>query len=308
MNEYTYTQVDLKTLDSHSKDLYSSLTDPQFRCCLDGRSPHNMAEAPVFAFAAHKQEIPVGLILGSFFPATRITQVHSIYVAEKSRNQHIATNLFAHFEQLVSDKGCQILTHQYPLENALTPILEHIFSLQKWENKLFSIHCHFDQSFSAPWMKKRFVFPDGFEEFLWSSLTNEERQKLLWQEQQGVFPTELSPFRDEEHFEPLNSLGLRYKGEVIGWMVTHRIKPDTIKYSALYIQKDLESLGVAVHLLRDSINRNIHSSIPYATLDVNIEQSSPRWLAFIDKNIVPYTTSTTHTKQAWKCLRMKDEG
>jgi hypothetical protein len=33
---------------------------------------------------------------------------------------------------------------------------------------------------------------------------------------------DLGPFVEEERIELLNSLGLRYKGEVVGWHITHR--------------------------------------------------------------------------------------
>ncbi|NET42698.1 hypothetical protein [Okeania sp. SIO2B3] len=46
------------------------------------------------------------------------------------------------------------------------------------------------------------------------------------------YPTSLSPFGNTPA-EPLNSLGLRYETQLVGWMVTHRVATDAIRYSTM---------------------------------------------------------------------------
>lgn len=82
----------------------------------------------------------------------------------------------------------------------------------------------------APWLNKNYRFSPSFTFFPWQEITPEERLNLQKQQETSLWiPDELSPFKHEENLEPLNSLGLRYEGEVVGWVITHRLSPDTIR-------------------------------------------------------------------------------
>jgi hypothetical protein len=40
--------------------------------------------------------------------------------------------------------------------------------------------------------------------------------------------------------EPVNSLGLRFDGQIVEWIITHRIAPGTTRYTALFVHKELQ--------------------------------------------------------------------
>ena len=79
-----------------------------------------------------------------------------------------------------------------------------------------------------------------------------------------------TPFTQEDKIEPLNSLGLRYKDKVIGWMINHRIAPDTIRYTQMYVHPDYQPLSRSILFLAKAIE--IHSrevkEVPKATFRV----------------------------------------
>lgn len=62
-------------------------------------------------------------------------------------------------------------------------------------------------------------------------------------------------------FEPLNSIGIRIAdGPVVGWQITHRIRFDTIRYSALFVRNNLARYRLMRPLLKESIRRQLSGS------------------------------------------------
>ena len=153
----------------------------------------------------------------------------------------------------------------------------------------------------APWMHK-YSLPTSFSAFLWSELTKNERMIIQQkQEAEQWYPESLSPFQDEEIIEPLNSLGLRYKGEVVGWMITHRLTPDTIRYTSLFIRQDFQNLGRAIPLLAKAIYLHNSSKVTKGIFVVEIENKP--MCRFVKRRMAPYLTSITETRETFKLLQ-----
>lgn len=275
---------------------FSSLVLPQFHLWLS-ESP---AELALMAFAAMDQDTPVGVVLASIIPAFKIAEVHSLFVAEPYRNKKIATRLMQALQKELSLEHYLAIKGIYEVETPFTPILEHIFNRLGWAPpQPFSFQCHFDTDFNAPWLYKKYSLPKGFKVFPWGQLTPKESQKLHLQQDQGVFPTRVSPFIHEDRIEPTSSLGLRYRGEVIGWMITQRLAPDLVQFSALYIDREFKFRGPAMRLLTDSIKLYLASGIRNSVIYINLLQVEPSWLKFVEKRLIPYANKVTHTNQTW---------
>jgi hypothetical protein len=91
---------------------------------------------------------------------------------------------------------------------------------------------------------ERRPLPSEYELFPWVELRPEERADILTRQRAAEwYPETLSPFPEEERIEPVSSLGLRFHGQVVGWCITHRMKPDTIRFFRLFIRRDLQPMG-----------------------------------------------------------------
>jgi hypothetical protein len=58
----------------------------------------------------------------------------------------------------------------------------------------------------------------------------------------------LSPFAQAELLEPRNSLALLRDGEVVGWMINHRIDDHTVRYTRLFVVDELQGSGLGMLL------------------------------------------------------------
>jgi len=113
----------------------------------------------------------------------------------------------------------------------------------------------------------------------------------------------MSPLGAEEKIiEYTNSLGLRYKKEVIGWMITHRIAPDTIRYTSLYVDPEYQYKGPSIRLLIESMVLQTRSTIKWALFEINLDQINPSWYKFVQKRLAPYSQKITEIYKTWKQL------
>lgn len=306
---FTIEKIDLETVDSSKREVWEKLTKEKFRCCLYGKDPYGILNSQFSIWGATVDGQPVGLLIGSLFPITHTSEIYSLFVKEEWRNHGIATQLLAKVEQAAIAAKCITIIHKYNVIDTTTPALEQAFQNNQWKpSYLFMIVLHFDAyDFFPVWEQKQFSHAEGFTEFPWKDLTEEERNTLKHQEKQYRFSASVSPFREEHMMDSTNSLGLRYNGEVVGWMVTHRIKPDTIRYSALYIDNAFQFQGHAIKLLIDSIELQRISRVRWACLELNLGQVESSWRRFVERRLVPFTDKVIQIKCGWKDLTQKQQ-
>ena len=141
----------------------------------------------------------------------------------------------------------------------------------------------------------KYPLSNKFTIFPWSQLTDADKKQIETLD----YPASLSPFGNTPA-EPINSLGLRYDSQLVGWMVTHRVATDAIRYSTMFVDKRFQRLGRAISLLSQSILRQVESTVPYCVFAV--AQDNPAMLQFVDKHLEPYLTEVTHSYVALKQL------
>ncbi|HRD55382.1 MAG TPA: GNAT family N-acetyltransferase [Parachlamydiaceae bacterium] len=275
------------------------------RSCLKTRENQDLH---LILLAAFEKEKLIGLLVASATKTYYIAELHSLFIDEKWRRKSVGTALLTAFESLLTEKKCKSATLLYeenlPAKEALKGLLEK----KGWAIPVPIIYRYvFDgASFKPDWIFKPYALPPSFKLFFWKDLKNQEKELLLKREEEGNILGEISPFLNEESIEPLNSLGLKTQtGEIIGWMITHRINPSTIKYSGLYLERDFRHRLNPVQLLIESIKiqkdfiKNNHPA-KIAVFDLNLNQTSSNWHHFIEKRLKPYAQEVIPICMSWK--------
>lgn len=302
---YQVSRLNLESLNAQQRDQYAQFTEAKYASCLDNKNPYGVSNTTQIAIAATAQGIPVGLLLASEMNYLHFAELYSIFVAEAHRHQGIAAQMLSLFETELKKLSCTFVTLVYSEKDPTASYLEKLLKKFEWSSpRLFGIHCSFDvPAFNAPWYRKPYTLSKEFELFPWVELKTKEKEKLLRQYEQGVFGSSVTPFGEEEaKIESINSLGLRYRDEVIGWMVTHRIAEDTIRYSSFFVQKAFQYQKEVIILLCKSIQLQQASSVRWGVLEINVSQVEPSWLWFVRRRLIPYADSSYCTKQSHKLL------
>ncbi|WP_309232639.1 TIGR03032 family protein [Cylindrospermum sp. FACHB-282] len=212
-------------------------------------------------------------------------EIISLFVLPEYRHQGIGTRLVAYLERELAQQGCVEIILSYSTSTLTNVALEPLLQKLHWQPPQINLvlgKTATEKIAQAPWLNK-YPLPPTFEVFPWLDA--------------GL---SLPPNVEAHRLEPLNSLGLRYRGEVIGWVLTHRVAPDTIRYTTFSIAEAFEKRGRGVSLLAEAIHRQVNSGVPYLTGSVSYRH--PRLLQFVERHLTPYLTGVGEVRQTSKLI------
>jgi ribosomal protein S18 acetylase RimI-like enzyme len=177
-----------------------------------------------------------------------------IIVDPSYRRQGVATLLLTELEERLRERRATALSVHYPVDAPYRYALEGLLAAHQWEPshplfRIVRIPCA--RIVGARWLReaerwsRREVFP-------WSELSAAERLEveLLAGESADGF---LSPFQSERTIDPVVSHGARSDGKVVGWVITHRVAEDIVRFSVLYLRPHVRGRILAMAMLAAAI-------------------------------------------------------
>lgn len=276
---------------------YQAFTFPLFRPQLQVLKPGSA----IIAIAASNAIEPVGLALSEIQPDGKLAQVLSIFVAPSYRGQGVGTALLRRLESELRSQGCTHLELVYTTGKPTTPALERLLEICHWASpqpRMLVGKSTCSSIMNASWMK-RTALPANYSLFPWQEITQEDRIALQ-QQQNSWIPPQLMPFQHEQNLESLNSLGLRYRGDVVGWIITHRLNPDTIRYTSGFVRPDLQKAGRYISLIANAIQLQIDAEVPFGIWTVPFVY--PAMVSFVRQRMLPYMSSIEESRISSKKL------
>jgi GNAT superfamily N-acetyltransferase len=259
-----------------------SLTFPHFRALLD-RPDSVMVGASVLGQ-------PIGLALATReddYPT--VGRIHSVAVAPPHRGAGLGRALLERVEQELAADGFDGASVVYMEGLPYSPSVERALDARGYlppRRRMLICESDFATITKAPWMARP-AFPAGYEVFPWVARTAADEEGILARQRAlPWYPETLSPFPEPERVEPVSSLGLRLGGEVVGWCITHRMRPDTIRFFRLFVRRDLQRMGRAAQLLAEAIWRHEHTEVDKAYFDVAMFNTD--MLRFVERRLAPW--------------------
>ena len=289
---------------------YEELTYPYFRWILQ----YFTIEAPIIGIGVELGQEPIGLILARYnqFPEENklYGEILSWFVVPSYRRQGIGKELLARIEQELQKRGCNKITINY-LSSFNTPFIEKILARQNWltpETK--ALVCYATTANVENTKKPHLTqyldrllshLPHDYTIFPWYTLTPEEREIIEQEIHTNPLVRKFNPFWDETQLEPLNSLGLRYQNRVVGWVITHRIAPDTIRYTQMFVYPDTQPLSRSILLLAKAIQLQVEAQ--QATKGTfRVDMDNKPMVKFVYRRLAPYLDEIRKAWQVSKCL------
>ncbi|NJM44958.1 MAG: GNAT family N-acetyltransferase [Alkalinema sp. RU_4_3] len=246
----------------------------------------------------------VGLVIAELLPDALAPEGHraeilSLFVTPEQRQQGIGSQLLRYLETALRQLNCLQVQVSYSANDLTQQGLEPILHQQNWQapkTDFLITKTTIEALKQASWVYQ-FPLPQKFTVFPWIELTKAERERI---QQRQAYPDSLSPFTDDPRLEVINSLGLRYQGEVIGWTINHRVAPDTIRYSTLFVETPFQRMGRGFSLLTEAVKRQIESGIPIAASAVASDNLA--MLNCADRYYRPYATYLSESRSSTKLL------
>lgn len=302
---YTIKKIALDSLTQENKEQYKILIPPRFRCCLEGKDPDDISFSKIIAIGLEFEGNPVGIAVSGLYEGLGLVEIFSFQIQKQHQNVDLGKEMMQKIESEGIRQEAAIITYHFRNSDPNFSFIQKVLKNKDWiKPKLFVIRYFFDcYTFNPPWYDHPPKLPRSYKLFPWKDLKKTERVQLEQEYNQGHFSDSISPFQKENTIEYTNSLGLRYKNEVIGWSITHTIATDTVKYTALYVKPQFQFLGYPIRLLVESIKLQQKSSKKWSLFEINLEDVEPSWLKFVQKRLAPYALRTDETYQSWKALR-----
>lgn len=280
---------------------FQALTFPLYRELL---STEKLGKSVIAIGATEKSNQPVGLILAQIKPHDHSVEVLSIYVKPHFRSRGIANAMLDRIEKESLDRGIKSVYCSYTTGQSSIIVLEKLLEKRDWtspQTRQFIYKCD-RKMLEAPWLHQKYNLPSGFSIFLWKDITSEEKQKIIErQEAEKWIPQDLIPFQYEKSLEPTNSMGLRYKDSIVGWLITNRIVGNTIRYTCGFVQKELQAFGLIFPLYIEAAKRQASFFPSYkASWAVPIAHKS--MISFAQRNLAPFAISSEQSKYSSKRL------
>jgi GNAT superfamily N-acetyltransferase len=205
---------------------------------------------------------PVGLALvevaATAEPGT--AQLFSLAVLPDHRGRKLGGALVGVAERVARDAGCVAIQGAFRTSWRDCPAIEALLASRGWSSpETRMVLARSESAFAHAYLRAPATeLPVEAEIFSWEQLTAAERGQILGrQEDDPWFPAVLTPFQEEPRLEPTISVGLRWQGEVTGWLICHRVAFDTLQYSAYFVRQDLRGRGLGQALLREGIRRRL---------------------------------------------------
>lgn len=297
------------------------MTYPSYRHLLMRLSDEKMSERgrnSVFAIGAFLGLLPVGLTL-ALADASLDIDILSIYAARQFRGNGMAAAMLKELvleargrigkmrgHQLVrsgsagEDPGSFRIRAIYEKEHHFSQAVERILDSQGFEPstpRCTVFRCDSEMG-QMPWLDMYFDVSEPFRIIPWIEVDPGEIELVrTGNGEAGEFPQELSPFSETDRIEPSNSMALLRSGKIVGWSITHRPMPDTIRYSSIFVAADIRGLGLAIPLLMESIRRHVRTEMavqaPKATFVVY--HTNPEMKRMVSRRMARYSKEITES-------------
>jgi GNAT superfamily N-acetyltransferase len=239
----------------------------------------------------------VGVALADVQSTPHVGRLQSIYVSDRYRQRGIASRLLRALEQQARVRGARQMQTLYDKMRASAGAVSRVLAKAGWVQPHASMLMLelSPRLQDAPWVRP--LAPTDYEIFVWSQLTASERTSLAARESAASWPQALGPFPDEP-VEPTCSVGARHKGEVVGWLLTHRIRPTVLRHSRLFVAREHRARFCGLALVAEALRRQRLAGIPNSLCAVASDNQP--MLRIVRRRLEAYVDAKTEVCHAEK--------
>lgn len=224
-------------------------------------------------------------------------------VEKNQRGFGLGKKLIKQIEVFAKSQGLLALDLSFRRDTKFYPQITKTLNHFAWrtpEAQLFLYKVEIPIFVQLP-VAQKMKLPAEYELFLWDTLAESDKQYVLnRQKKMDWYPKALSPHFDNPNFEKGNSVGLRFRGDVVGWMINYRVGEHVIEYSSLFVSPELQGLARGVPLMVEAAKRQYAMGVKFAIFQVQSKNKAMNM--FTKKHMGKSVVSETSRYSSYKAL------
>ena len=218
------------------------------------------------ALGAFRGGVPVGLALAERPLADpEPAELLSLFVTAGERGRGVGEALVAAAERELAALGIAEARAVWTAGRPGAEAIERILARRGWsapEARTVSARFRPEEMLTLPLFTPRHLaaLDPGFEIFPWYDLEAEEIERLRASNAERRWISEgLEPwsYGDGQAYDPATSIGARYRGRVVGWVLCERIDGRMVRWTVSFLEKSLSRRGRIVPLYKASLERAV---------------------------------------------------
>ena len=258
-----------------------------------------------FAFVAEAKGRPVGLILGCLpleeSPAQG--ELLSLFVDAEHRRRGVATRLVAELEEALAAEGCESLEAVYMTGSPYIDAVEKALARRSWQEptvRMVVIKGTLDEAMNTPWYN-RYRQRKDFELVPWSEVFEQIDELKEAHREDSWIAEDLEPWKfDMSYVEPHSSMGVLLHGELVGWIINHRVDDETVRVTNAHLRPDLSRRARMVPVISESLRRASENG--FTKLTLTAPSYHPQMVRFATRWCAPFATFFGETRGVRKSL------
>jgi GNAT superfamily N-acetyltransferase len=251
----------------------------------------------------------VGLVLGElpFDPAGEPPALLSLFVAPAWRRRGIGAALVAALEAGVARAGFDALETVYTAGKPSIVAVERILERRGWpapEARTVSVRFPPAAALASDLFSPRRMaaLGAGLELVPWREVGAGEKAAARSAHERRAWITPALAFWRFEGagFDAESSIGARYRGELVGWVINHRVAPGLVRFTCSFMRKDISRRGRIVPLYQAALTRLAGAGCRQCTFVTPVIY--PNMVHFIERWLAPIADFVGETRGSRKRL------
>ncbi len=295
-------QAEMRKFTAPVPSAFETMTFPTYRSLLSLEPQPRHPEMgqtklvqPV-AIGVWWEGVPAGLLVAEIPTGdSGDAEMLSLSCRAAFRNRGLGTALVKKLEEVLAEKGVSRVHAVYMTGKPSIPFVERILSRCGWSTPMartLTVRFTPEEAANTPWFGRVRLLESDYQLFPWETLAQDERAEIARSHQDSPWIAPgLEPwFHDRYGFEPASSLGLRFRGEVVGWVINHRLSSDTVRFTCSFVRKPLGRRGRIMPVFSESIKRardagfrtcTFVTPVRFRTMISFIERRCASWAGFV---------------------------
>jgi len=304
-------------LDPESAARFAELTFPAYRRLLalevTVRHPEQGDELRIrpVAVGAWRGARPVGLALAEVPAAgSGEAEMLSLFVAPEERNGGLGRRLTARISEELAREGAASVRAVWTSGRPAIDYLERILAAERWSApaaRTVSVRFRPEEMLTLSLFSPRHLaaLDPGFDYESWAEVSPEELASVRAANEAKPWITPgLEPWSYDEKtpYDPATSVAARYRGELVGWVLTQRIDARLLRWTVSFLDRRLSRRGRIVPVYKRSLERAVARGYEFCLFVTPVRY--PNMLRFIERWISQRAAFVGETRGARRELAL----